>query len=287
MIILAPRGIEKSRPNYWPESSYESFKNQIDKGFGLEIDLNFTKNKIIIWHDKTLNRLTKGEDKRSFKDVFFEEISSLRYGKNKKGRIASFEDVLDLIRKSKSQVHALHLKSIDQSNAKIDEILKKIQNNKKLIKKLLIFNLKPKIAKYIKLKNKNIKLAPSVAHPYDILRYNKAVGGSLISVNEAINYKKQKLYEWVWLDEWDLVDKFGEKKFYTEEIFKKLRKVKYKIALVTPELHATSPELYGGEFHPDAKNKKRLFKRIKQILSLKPDAVCTDFPEEVLKLTKQ
>ena len=61
----------------------------------------------------------------------------------------------------------------------------------------------------------------------------------------------------------------------------------YKIALVTPELHGTSPGLYGGESHKDAKDKETLFKRIKEILSLKPDAVCTDYPEEVRIIASQ
>ena len=56
------------------------------------------------------------------------------------------------------------------------------------------------------------------------------------------------------------------------------------ISLVTPELHATSPGLLGGEAHPDAQSRERFFERIGEIIALKPDWICTDYPEEVLGL---
>ena len=65
-----------------------------------------------------------------------------------------------------------------------------------------------------------------------------------------------------------------------------MRGVGAKIALVTPELHGTSPHLLAGEAHPDAPkgDTETLFKRIKEIIDLKPNAICTDYPEEVSKL---
>ena len=138
----------------------------------------------------------------------------------------------------------------------------------------------------IKQKIPTIQLAPSVAHSYDIKRYNQAVGGTLISVEDALNHKE--LCDWVWLDEWDL---FGpgnsQKKFYTHDTFSSLRNAGYKIALVTPELHSTSPGLLGGESHPDASSKGKLFTRIKEIITFSPDAICTDYPEEVKKVVTE
>lgn len=128
-------------------------------------------------------------------------------------------------------------------------------------------------------------MAPSVSHPFDIKRYNQAVSDTLISVEEAIKYKKEGLYDWVWLDEWDRTDEDGgNKTLYNQEVFERLKSVGYKIALVTPELHGTSPRLLGGEAHPDAATKEKLFARIKEILSLSPDALCADYPEEALNL---
>ncbi|MBU3913711.1 MAG: hypothetical protein KKE50_06485, partial [Nanoarchaeota archaeon] len=124
---------------------------------------------------------------------------------------------------------------------------------------------------------------PSVAHQWDIERFNSFVGNTLISVSSALINKK--VYDWAWLDEWDLKDRENKtKKTYTQENFEILKNAGYKVALVTPELHRTSPEGYGLESHPDAENKERLFERIEEIISLKPDALCTDYSEEIKKL---
>jgi hypothetical protein len=49
------------------------------------------------------------------------------------------------------------------------DVLKKYKN---IENKIFIFDLKIETAKYIKSINTNIKLFPSVAHEYDIIRYN-------------------------------------------------------------------------------------------------------------------
>lgn len=133
----------------------------------------------------------------------------------------------------------------------------------------------------------SILLAPSLAHEYDISRYNHVVNGTLLSTNDAIRYKRQGIYDWVWLDEWDTLDEHNKKKkFYTRETFDLLLQEGYKIALVTPELHASSPGLLGEESHSDAKNNTLLFERIRAIIKLMPRALCTDYPEEVCKMLK-
>jgi glycerophosphoryl diester phosphodiesterase len=282
MIILTHRGLEHSNENFYPESSYESFENQLSRGFGIEFDVNFAKDGIIIFHDSDLNRITNGEDKRLFSELSLSELKEIKFGKNKKGRFATFDEVLELIRKNKSEINALHLKGKYQTERELDILIKVLIKNKDILNKIIIFDVKPEAAEYLKSKIKELHLAPSVAHDYDILRYNSCVGNTLISIEDAIKYKKQGIYNWVWMDEWDTIDENGkEKKFYTKENFERLRKEGYKIALVTPELHTTSPGLYGGESHKDAKTKESLFKRIKEIISIKPDALCTDHPEEV------
>jgi len=283
MIILTHRGLEPSNTDFYPESSYEAFESQLARGFGIEFDVNFAKDGIIIFHDANLNRITNGEDRRLFSELNIEELKKSRFG-IKNGRFATFDDILELIRKSKSEINALHLKGKYQNQKELDILIKKLNENKDVLNKILIFDVKPKTAEYFKSKIKGLNLAPSVSHNYDILRYNSCVSNTLISIEDAVKYRKQNLYDWVWLDEWDTNDKSGEKKFYTEENFKKLRKEGYKIALVTPELHGTSPGLYGGESHKDAKTQEALFRRIKEIIKLNPDAICTDYPEEVGKL---
>jgi len=260
MIIFTHRGLEPSNPDFYPESSYEAFKSHLERGFGIEFDPFFTEQGVFVSHNPDLKIVG--------------------------GRIATLDEVLELIKNSKAELNALHLKGKFQDVSYLDILISNLKNHPQAISKIIIFDVKPEAARYLKSKMPNIQLAPSVAHSFDIKRYNSLVKGTLLSVEEAIKYKKDGLYDWVWLDEWDRADKNGkEKMLYTAEVFDLLKQAGYKIALVTPEMHNTaSPGLLGGKNHEDSNDKEMLFKRIKEIISLKPDAICTDNPEEVKNL---
>lgn len=282
--IFTHRGLEPSQPNFFSESSFEAFEDHLKRGFGIEFDVNFTKDgKIIIVHDAGLKRITNEKDKRVFaKDVSSDEISNITLGN---GRIPFLDELLDLIRKYKPQVVALHLKGRFQEDRFLTLLTTKLTEYIDLTNRILIFDAKPETARILKNANPNFQIAPSVAHPFDIERYNASILGTLISLHDALKYKKEGLYDWVWLDEWDRIDKDkNDKSFYNKQTFETLKRAGYKISLVTPELHGTSPGLYGGESHQDAKDKKTLLARIKEIIALDPDAICTDYPEEVLSL---
>lgn len=282
--MLTHRGLEPNRPGFFSESSHESFQNHLLRGFGIEFDPNFIKDdRIVITHDGTLTRITNGNDTRLFKDITPDEVLKINLGN---GRLCFFEELMDLISASKSKMSAMHLKGGFQEKPHITILFNHLRRHASgLIDRFLIFDVKPEVAHVMKTEIPDLHLAPSVAHPHDITRYNEAVKGTLLSIEEAIKYRQEGLYDWVWLDEWDLTDREGgAKKLYTKETFDKLRSVGYKIALVTPELHGTSPGLLGGEAHPDAKPQQKLFERIKEIISLSPDAICTDYPEEAAQL---
>ena len=283
--IITHRGLEPSNPNFFPESSIEAFQNHLSRGFGIEFDLNFAKDGIVVSHDATLTRITNGQDTRPFEQLTIQEATHHTYGAQKKGTIGTLEELLKCMEKGDpNTMHALHLKGKFQEVHYIDDLLQTLAPFTSLLPRIIIFDVKPSIASYIKSKNPNCVLAPSVAHPYDITRYNSAVLGTLISLDDAIRYKKDELYEWAWLDEWDLTGEHGTAKtFYNQETFQILKQAGYQISLVTPELHGTSPGLLGGEAHPDAATKETLFKRIRKIIHLQPDAICTDYPEEAKK----
>jgi len=281
MIILTHRGLEASKEKFFTESSYEAFANHLQRGFGVEFDINFTKDKrIIIFHDNDLERITGGKDKRLFQQMMFSEVKEIRIRGN---RIADFDELMNLIIKNKSSFNSLHLKGKFQKKEYLDILLGFLFQYRNYLERLLIFDVKVETARYLKRKIPQLILAPSVAHPYDIERYNTCVGGTLIKIEEAI--KNRSLFEWVWLDEWDRSARYGRtKKLYSVYNFNKLRKYGFKIALVSPELHKTSPGLLGGESHQDAKDYKTLFKRMEEIVALEPDAICTDWPDYIKHL---
>lgn len=284
MIIFTHRGLEKDNSKFFPESSFEAFSDQIKRGFGIEFDTVICKDGIVISHDNNLKRLTSGKDLRNFSDMSLEDVKKIKYGSELLGTIGELGQILRLIEGNKCEMSTLHLRGAFQEGKVIDLLLDEMAKNPEVIEKLLIFNVKPEAARYIKQKLHGVKLAPSVAHPHDIERYNSVSGGTLITIDDSIKYKKEGIYDWVWLDEWDLVDRNGKKKLYTKENFERLREAGYKIALVTPELHGTSPGLIGGEAHEEGLDEKKLFRRISEIIDLRPDAICTDRPERVKKM---
>ncbi len=281
--IITHRGLEPTNPNAPSESSFEAFADQLSRGFGgIEFDPNPTKDGIIVMHDASLKRPTGGKDERNVAELTTSDVVRIPLVN---GRIPTLDEVIELIRKSGSTINALHLKARFQTPEALEIIMGALAKHKDIFPQLLVFDVKSETAKVLKGKFPTLRLAPSVAHPYDITRYNEAVGNTLITVEEALKLKSEGLIDGVWGDEWDTAgDGDTTKLFYTTENFAKLHEAGLFIALVTPELHGTSPGLYGGESHADAKDVATLMERIKQIKAAGADYFCTDYPEEVAKL---
>lgn len=243
--------------------------------------LLFCLDGIIISHDNSFERITNGNVQINLSELRIREATFIKYGGGLQGRLARLDEVFNLIINSDSAINALHLKGKYQSPEYLEALLLAIKNFPDIKDKIFIFDLKPDAAEFIKINMSDLKTGASLAHPYDIERFNQFVGGTLISIDDALKYKRIKLYDWAWMDEWDKKSTKGYKSFYTEANFGVLRKVGYNLALVSPELHKKSPGLYGGEEHQDAVTNDRLFRRVREILSLEPDAICTDYPKEV------
>lgn len=282
ICVITHRGLEPSNPNFFSESSLEAFQNHLNRGFNIEFDPNPTKDGIIVMHDATLERPTRGRDKRPVAELTTEEILQIPLAN---GRTPTFDEVMDLIRKSDSTVNALQLKARFQTPKTLEKTMEALSKYSDVFGKLLVFDIKPETAKILKREFPALRLTPSVAHPYDIARYNNSVGNTLLSVEEVLALRSEGLIEGVWGDEWDTAGENGTtKQLYTQEFFERLHNAGLFAALVTPELHGTSPGLYGGESHPDAKDLTTLMDIIKQIKKAGADYFCTDYPEEVSRL---
>lgn len=231
--ILAHRGLA--------ENSYEGLCGSLKKGFGIEFDLYFVENKRIVIH-------------HYFKK---QKISP--------GRLCFFEELAKPIKLSRSKVNAVHFKGVFQNKKNTDTLIEHIKSHfLKSVDKFFVFDIKPNAARYLHSKIPGIHLAPSVSHANDIKNFNKLVDGTLITIEEAIQYRKEGIYDWVWLDQWN-------KKLYTKKNFQILRKHGYRIALISPELH--------GKGSPSSK-------KLKQIVALQADAICTDYPEEIFQILR-
>ena len=91
-IPIAHRGFDNGDI---PENSMEAFQNAIDRGYGIELDVQLTKdNEVIVFHDTNLKRLT-GDD-RDVKDITYEELKSLNL-ENTKEKIPTLREVIELV----------------------------------------------------------------------------------------------------------------------------------------------------------------------------------------------
>lgn len=282
--VITHRGLDPSLPGYYSESSFEAFEDQLERGFGgIEFDPNPTKDGgIIVLHDHSLSRITGGKDTIAISELTTGEVLNIPL---KNGRIPTLDEVMNLIRQSSGNISAMHLKSRFQESNTLGIIVEALKKYKDVFPRFLVFDVKPNTAKILKQQFPDLRLAPSVAHQFDIDRYNKIVGGTLITIKEAIELKKEGVIDGVWGDEWDTRGADGTNKvFYTEQNFELLHQAGLFIALVTPELHGSSPGLLGGESHSDAKDHNLLMERIAQIKLAGADFFCTDFPEEVSRL---
>lgn len=281
--VITHRGIERTKINFFSESSYEAFADQLSRGFaGIEFDPNPTRDGIIVFHDANLTRFTSGKDARNIADMTTTEVTGVQLPN---GRIPTFDEVMNMIRNSDATISALHLKARFQNSEILEKLINALKKYEDILEKFIVFDVKEDTARQLKGVYPHIRLAPSIAHPYDIARYNSSVGGTLMTIEDAIALEQKGLIDGVWGDEWDTVGKNGtSKQFYTRDNFDRLHDANLFIALVTPELHSTSPGLYGGESHADARDIKTLFTRIKQIKDAGADYFCTDYPEEVAKL---
>lgn len=175
--------------------------------------------------------------------------------------------LLSLLKKYTFPLSAIHFKGQWQNTQNIDLFIRIIKKYKKYKNSFIVFDLLIDSAKYIKNKLPWINLAPSIVLKKDQKKFNHLCHNSLYTLKEIIPHKS--LFSWVWLDEW-------HSNLYTPKTFKTIRSLGLKIGLVTPELHL-------NENHPDSHHTK-LFNKIRQILELKPDIVCTNFPSKSIAL---
>jgi len=91
---IAHRGLH-SKDKKIPENSMAAFREAIQAGYGIELDIQFSKDeKIVVFHDNTLKRVC-GVDKR-VDDLTYDELKELSLCDTKE-RIPLFSDFLTLV----------------------------------------------------------------------------------------------------------------------------------------------------------------------------------------------
>lgn len=287
--ILTHRGIDiplgALAANITNESSWEAFSDQVRAGIGLEFDIQLLRDGgFAISHDSHLGRISRGELNISLSEISWNELYTMRLPG---GRLCNLDEMLVLLVEHGQALSALHLKHHCQDDGAVDMLVAQLSPFlDKLAGRLIIFDVTPSVALRLKAALPNINIAASVAHSFDVQRYGAVTGGTLLTVDEVIN--QRELYSWVWLDEWDRVGPCGTRKSLVDaSTVECLRGYDFKIAAVSPELHATSPALLGGEVHEDGVSPARLEARWKDWASLGLDALCTNHASWLTKHMSQ
>lgn len=92
--LFAHRGLFDNRC-YVPENSLLAFQKAIDHGYGIELDVQLTKDKIpVVAHDYSLNRVCGKDIKIS--DLTYEELTQYKLFNSKEG-IPTLEETLTLV----------------------------------------------------------------------------------------------------------------------------------------------------------------------------------------------
>lgn len=93
-VLYAHRGLHDNETEA-PENSMAAFQKAVEGGYGIELDIQLTKDKIpVVFHDFTLNRICGGEGKVC--DYTYEELQKFTLCSSGQ-RIPRFEDVLKLV----------------------------------------------------------------------------------------------------------------------------------------------------------------------------------------------
>tara|TARA_Y100000741_G_scaffold301001_1_gene242438 strand:+ start:95 stop:733 length:639 start_codon:yes stop_codon:yes gene_type:complete len=198
------------------ENCYKSFKESFNKKYGIETDIHFTKdNKIICFHDFTLNRLFKIN--KSIKNLNYDEI------KNKTRSKISVPLLKDVLKLSKKRYLVfIEIKPI-LNLGKIKILLNEIKNYKNCI----IISFKHiNLFKILKI-NKKVKIGFS---------FSKSS-----KISDIIKASSKKNYDYLILDKYFLNNKSIQnvkknKYFYTIKEKKELLKYKKNYNLIFENL---------------------------------------------------
>lgn len=93
-VFYAHRGLHDNQTEA-PENSMAAFRKAVDAGYGIELDVQLTKDRIpVVFHDETLQRICKVSGK--VRDYTYEELTNYKLC-NSEEKIPLFVDVLKMV----------------------------------------------------------------------------------------------------------------------------------------------------------------------------------------------
>lgn len=217
MEIIAHRG---NNNHEYKENTLEAILASINKEYvaGVEIDIRITKdNHLVVIHDYLINEVSTGVG--SICDMTLKELQKYNFGtKEYPAKIATLDDVLKNITNNKKII--IELKEESNDFIKLVEVLDKTL--KKYPKRnILLCSFNYKLCQYIK-KNYNYKIGLLIGIKLNIDKFYNNLNFNSINYRHLnkIIFKFKHNYVWTIND---------------EKMFKKLKKkiIKYNIGIIT------------------------------------------------------
>lgn len=98
-VLYAHRGLHDNESDA-PENSMAAFRKAVEGGYGIELDVQLTKDEIpVVFHDFTLQRMARLGDapaEGKVRDYTYEELKQFTLGKSKE-QIPTFKEFLEMV----------------------------------------------------------------------------------------------------------------------------------------------------------------------------------------------
>ena len=173
--IIAHRGIFDNKKI--PENSLSAIEKALNLGYSIEIDVQLTKdNKIVVFHDYTLERMTK--EKGFIQEIEYSKLKSITLLDTKE-RIPTLSDVLKLV--DNKVLLDIEIKNTKRIKDTCNTLMRDLGNYNNYI--LKSFN--PKIVHFLKRCYPNVKVGLLLKKNYS----NKIIS-SLMRSNFILKYCK-------------------------------------------------------------------------------------------------
>jgi glycerophosphoryl diester phosphodiesterase len=232
----------------YPENSKLSFYYALKENRPFETDIRVSNDGVVyLIHDDSLDRLFNGSGK--IEELNSEELGKFRYKEDSSQKLFSLNELCELIRlMNYNNLIFIHIKEV-KDIPKVIEILEK-------------YNLQ-KIARFFAVDETEKQFKELMRTDFPEYKI-----GLYFSDGSEINEEEFEKADFIWADE----------KTDKENITKKM--VDFAHSLGKP-IYAISPELI-----PESSFNSDIEKRWKHFLDIGVNGVCTDLPEEFVKLLK-
>lgn len=141
-LIFAHRGVHNNIDI--PENSIKAFKKALDNNFNIELDVQLTKdNVLVVFHDENLKRMT-GIDK-NIKDLNYQDIKNIKL-LNTKETIPTFKEVLNVI--DGKVLLDIEIKPYNETNVICKRLVKELNNYNS---PFLVKSFSPSVVRWFKI----------------------------------------------------------------------------------------------------------------------------------------